>query len=420
MMVTCQHFLLVLAAMSSFSFATATIIEQKTPWVYVAASSDFTKQVATISNGVAAGRTIYTSIDSGLTWKEVLTMSKKTWHGPITISDDGTKLAVIEHVLKTESPLSSLPPSPSPSPSEKQGLEIDAGRVPEKKNGKGKDKVMEWLKTLNLERLHSNFISEDIDSLHVVSLLNENDLKELGIVKMGPRKILIHAIQQLNENDSVFSEKSSPSPSPTNTIDSSSMVIHAYIWISVDSGVTWQVDTSIGTHQHLINIVASNDGTNLVAATSGGNLWISADAGSTWVEDTSVGEPKAWKELECFSEDGMKWFASEDNGKKWISDNAGETWVEHLMSGRYQSKEGINDSTETKALQFTMSQDGTQMACFQSDDYDYLTDGFRFTSIDLGLTWVKHAAADVKHEWINNVMSSLIGCQHSMLDYYGM
>ena len=67
-----------------------------------------------------------------------------------------------------------------------------------------------------------------------------------------------------------------------------------------------------------------------------------------------------------------------------------------------------------------MSQDGTQMACFQSDDYDYLTDGFRFTSTDLGLTWVKHAAADVKHEWINNVMSSLIGCQHSMLDYYSM
>ena len=400
MMVTCQHFLLVLAAMSLFSFATATIIEQKTPqtpWVYVAASSDFTKQVATISNGVAAGRTIYTSIDSGLTWKEVSTMSKKTWHGPITISDDGTKLAVIEHVMKTESS--------------------------EKKNGKGgKDKVMEWLKTLNLERLHSNFISEDIDSLHVVSLLNENDLKELGIVKMGPRKILIHAIQQLNENDSVVSEKSSPSPSPTNNIDSPSMVIHAYIWISVDSGVTWQVDTSIGTHQHLINIVASNDGTNLVAATSGGNLWISADAGSTWVEDTSVGEPKDWKELECFSEDGMKWFASEDNGKKWISDNAGATWVEHLISGRYQSEEGINGmhTTEAKALQFTMSQDGTQMACFQSDDYDYLTDGFRFTSTDLGLTWVKHAAADVKHEWINNVMSSLIGCQHSMLDYYSM
>jgi hypothetical protein len=183
----------------------------------------------------------------------------------------------------------------------------------------------------------------------------------------------------------------------------------------------------MGTHQPFLNIAASNDGTKLVAATFGGNLWTSNDAGGTWAKDSSVGEAKDWKEIQCTSSDGMTWLATEDSGKKWISSNSGATWIEHLISGKYQSEiDGEKEfkielsSGEAKVLQFTMSQGGTQMACFEGGLVsDYLDEGFRFTSTDLGYSWMKQVSqADVRNDWISIVLSSLVGCQHSMLDFY--
>ena len=54
-----------------------------------------------------------------------------------------------------------------------------------------------WLKSLNLEEYINSFKNEAID-IDILSELTENDLKELGVKKIGHRKLLLKAISNLN------------------------------------------------------------------------------------------------------------------------------------------------------------------------------------------------------------------------------
>ena len=69
--------------------------------------------------------------------------------------------------------------------------------------------IEQWLATLGLERYANRFRSNDID-LRVLTYLNEEDLKELG-VSLGHRRILLAAIKALD------AESPAVKPAPTQT-----------------------------------------------------------------------------------------------------------------------------------------------------------------------------------------------------------
>jgi hypothetical protein len=92
-----------------------------------------------------------------------------------------------------------------------------------------------------------------------------------------------------------------------------------YLYISTDSGATFNPITSAG--QKLWSAASiSGDGTRLVAATSAvinasnvvtspGSVWVSKDSGATWEEQTSIPTNERWSGLQI-SSDGSKIYAS--------------------------------------------------------------------------------------------------------------
>ncbi|KAH7276673.1 hypothetical protein KP509_39G017300 [Ceratopteris richardii] len=70
--------------------------------------------------------------------------------------------------------------------------------------------VVRWLEALNLSRYANIFIREEID-WDTLKCLSDDDLCTLGITALGPRKKILHAIQQLgkqtNENVSIINDE---------------------------------------------------------------------------------------------------------------------------------------------------------------------------------------------------------------------
>jgi len=56
------------------------------------------------------------------------------------------------------------------------------------------DEVGQWLADLGLERYAAAFAREEV-TLEVVHLLDEQDLKDLGVDKLGPRKKILEAVR---------------------------------------------------------------------------------------------------------------------------------------------------------------------------------------------------------------------------------
>ncbi|GKT33819.1 hypothetical protein ADUPG1_002655, partial [Aduncisulcus paluster] len=66
--------------------------------------------------------------------------------------------------------------------------------------------IMSWLEELNLVQYHSVFITHQIDEESVHSL-NEDDLKEMGILKIGHRKIFLRNLKHLTKRFDDISSK---------------------------------------------------------------------------------------------------------------------------------------------------------------------------------------------------------------------
>merc|ERR1719201_581340 len=74
-------------------------------------------------------------------------------------------------------------------------------------------------------------------------------------------------------------------------------------------------------------VAMSSDGSKQVAARMGANhLWTSLDSGVTWTEDASIGVAKNWQRL-AMSSDGSKIVASSIQGI-WRSIDSGASWTE--------------------------------------------------------------------------------------------
>ena len=65
--------------------------------------------------------------------------------------------------------------------------------------------ITEWLTSLNLAQYSISFEQNDIN-LALLSQLTSDDLKEIGVLSVGHRRVLLEAIKTLSKNNDVLDE----------------------------------------------------------------------------------------------------------------------------------------------------------------------------------------------------------------------
>jgi len=76
-----------------------------------------------------------------------------------------------------------------------QSQTLDSATSTSLKGGAAVVSVKDWLSELGLERYVELFEAQEVD-MTMVHLLEDADLKEMGIDKLGPRKMLLAAIEK--------------------------------------------------------------------------------------------------------------------------------------------------------------------------------------------------------------------------------
>ncbi len=81
------------------------------------------------------------------------------------------------------------------------------------------DGIRDWLDGIGLGEYHDAFVENAVD-LELLPHLTNEDLKDLGIAKLGDRKKLLLAIEQLStENDIILEEAASPDAAPVEHVE---------------------------------------------------------------------------------------------------------------------------------------------------------------------------------------------------------
>ena len=153
--------------------------------------------------------------------------------------------------------------------------------------------------------------------------------------------------------------------------------INAFIYTSDDSGVTWTSNSNSSGFRIWRGLACSADRTKMVACvnTASSYIYTSIDSGVTWVQQTGSGANN-WFNVVC-TPDFTQMLASLQGGGVYRSIDSGVTWS--LVSGLPSTASYIFSG-------LAMSSDGTKLAAGD------LTFGL-YTSTDSGTTWVQEAKA---------------------------
>ena len=92
----------------------------------------------------------------------------------------------------------------------------------------GSRKVVQWLRGLGMERYKEAFLAQEI-TIDVLAELGDNELKELGVDKLGPRMKIVKAAKSLSKKRSSSKKKrlgSKPSVKKAKTSKSSESEKH--------------------------------------------------------------------------------------------------------------------------------------------------------------------------------------------------
>jgi photosystem II stability/assembly factor-like uncharacterized protein len=150
-----------------------------------------------------------------------------------------------------------------------------------------------------------------------------------------------------------------------------------YIYRTEDHGESWSELTSAGLRNWQY-IACSGNGEKLIAAPQTGYLYISIDNGQNWTEHREPGS-KDWSGL-AVSKDGTTFAASSFDGYICITEDNGNTWKEPFTRGH-------------NWYDIIISSDGTKLAAADSGDYIYY-------SVDRGNNWNQQGNAGVQ-TWIS-------------------
>ena len=98
------------------------------------------------------------------------------------------------------------------------------------------------------------------------------------------------------------------------------------IYFSTNSGADWL--TSSAPNTNWWSLASSADARRMIAAVNGGRIYLSTDFGSTWITNSLIAQ--AWRSV-CVSADGQSMGATGTNS--YISRNAGASWMTNKISG---------------------------------------------------------------------------------------
>jgi photosystem II stability/assembly factor-like uncharacterized protein len=138
------------------------------------------------------------------------------------------------------------------------------------------------------------------------------------------------------------------------------------IYISADSGASWQAQTNVVFPYPIESIVSSADGNTLLAgrdATVGGALYYSTNGGLAWATNNMPND--GWTSVAC-SKDGTILAAASYFDVIYVSTNSGGIWT-------------FNPPAEPWVT-IALSADGSTLAAAGNDTHIYVT-------TDLGVTW---------------------------------
>jgi len=302
-----------IAKIGSFNFSnfnwTQRAKERK--WIGVASSDDGTKLVAVDIGTDYTGGYIYTSTNSGVTWRESLVPGLRNW-GAVTSSADGSKLVAVNY------------PSFDSDTGGYIYTSTDSGVTWVERRGAG----INWWK----------------------SITSSADGTKLAVVVGGWGN---GYISTSTDSGATWTEQTSSGQRLWESIASSSdgtkLVATdfgsdaydgagGYIYTSINSGATWVPRTNAGA-RHWRSVTSSADGKNLAAVNypqydtgaTGGYIYTSTDYGVTWTAQTSAGIK--WWECLTSSADGTKLAAGANPRNIYTSTDAGVTWTAQTSAG---------------------------------------------------------------------------------------
>ena len=350
-------------------------------FVALASSSDGTRLLAAQSEGY-----IYTSADSGATWTARTSAGERYW-GQVSSSSDGMRLVAVGTDADYPSPGYIY-------------TSADSGATWTARTGAGKRYWGQVASSSDGTRIVA--AGSDFNGypgyLYTSSDSGATWSARAGTRSWGPFTLspdgtrIVAAINEgiytSDDSGATWTQRTSPAnytwTAVASSSDGSTIIAtgsppynqsEAYFFTSNDSGDTWT--QQFGTSSILCwNAVASSaDGTRLFAAEYFGLIYASSDSGSSW---TRVPAPSQSYNSVASSSDGTKLFAAQSGlapGYIYASANSGATWKPLASAGR-NAWGAIASSSDGKTL-------------IASGYLGISFDTVLCTSTDSGATWKK-------------------------------
>ena len=149
---------------------------------------------------------------------------------------------------------------------------------------------------------------------------------------------------------------------------------HNYLWLSTDSGVTYNANTSAFGGAGLW---ISGNGSRMLSSTTGasGALYISTNAGTSWTKNTALSAITSGSFYSASGNVGTSTImAAKDGGSVYVSNDTGVTWTTQTALGTGSWKN------------VAASPDGTKLVVAKDG-------GSLYTSKDSGATWTEQLGA---------------------------
>lgn len=277
-------------------------------WSAVASSSDGTKLVATVKNGL-----IWTSTNSGVIWASHA--NSQTWSS-VASSSDGTKL--VATVGDTTGPVTGVISTSTDS----------GGTWGTQSSSSG---THTWISVAS---------SSDGTKLVAAAYATSGNSTGVGVYVSGNSGASWADVKADLGCSAVAS-----SADGTKLVAAFSDGLDVGIWTSTNSGTSWVQHITGGAW----NAVASSaDGSRLAATLSSGQIYISSDFGVTW---SATGPSASWTAITS-SADGSRLAATSSGspGYIFISTDSGTTWAQRLSNSAWTGIATSSDGSKLVAV----------------------------------------------------------------------
>ncbi len=210
-----------------------------------------------------------------------------------------------------------------------------------------------------------------------------------------------------------------------------------YIYTSNNYGVTWTLDTSVGSAKNWFSLSISKNGKYQTAGVATGPIYTSNNYGITWTQNGSAPTTKLWSSismsatgqyqtaLEYVSASNGYIYTSSDYGATWTNTNYGGigwTGISLSATGQYQTAVNVKSSTTTGYIHIStdygatwrqvLSNSNSFKSVSMSANGQYQTalgntaTSSMYTSNDYGITWTQNTSAPTNVPWYSVSLSA--------------